>query len=83
MKKATIYTTHGCPYCVKAIKLLTHKQVEFEEINLSSNEPLLQKIVAKTGMNTVPQIWIGDDFIGGCDDLYSLENDGTLDQMLR
>lgn len=82
MKKITIYTTSVCPYCVKAKSLLENKGLKYEEINVedpAEREKLLKKA---NGMRTVPQIFIGDHHVGGCDDLYELEEKGELDKLV-
>jgi glutaredoxin 3 len=82
MKKVIIYTTSYCPYCVKAKSLLQRKGVKFEEINVNTDE-LREAMIAKSGgRKTVPQIFIGDNHVGGCDDLYDLENQKKLDDLL-
>lgn len=77
-----IYTTRFCPYCVRAKQLLTHKGQDFEEIPVDGDMELRQQMMAESGRHTVPQIWINDHHVGGCDDLYALERSGTLDQLL-
>lgn len=84
MQKIEIYTTKYCPYCVKAKALLEKKGVAYQEIHADGNDKLREELVVKSGgRKTVPQIFIGDHHIGGCDDLYALEADGKLDQMLK
>ena len=83
MKLVRIYTTPICPYCVRAKSLLAKKGVEVEEIDIYMSAEARQEMQANTGgARTVPQIFIGDTHVGGCDDLYALENAGKLDQML-
>lgn len=78
-----VYTTPICPYCVRAKQLLKQKGVAFSEIDLS-REPAeaRQELMARTRHRTVPQIFIGEQFIGGFDDLYALERQGKLDALL-
>lgn len=83
MPKITIYTTDYCPYCVKAKVLLQKKQVAFEEIKIVSDEMRDAMIVKSGGRRTVPQIFIGEKHIGGCDDLYELDRQKKLDELLR
>ncbi len=83
MPKITIYTTDYCPYCVKAKVLLQKKQVAFEEIKIASDEMRDAMIVKSGGRRTVPQIFIGEKHIGGCDDLYELDRQKKLDELLR
>lgn len=81
--KVEIYTTSYCPYCVKAKLLLKNKNIEFTEIMLDGDDDGRIKLVEKSGgRKTVPQIFINDKHIGGCDDLYSLEEKGELDIIL-
>ena len=79
-----IYTTPSCPYCIRAKMLLNNKGVSFEEVSMydvSSEER--QQLAQKTNnYRTVPQIFINDRFIGGYDQLASLERQGELDAML-
>lgn len=82
MKPVKIYTKTYCPYCVKAKNLLEKKKITFEEINIESDADFAQKLFAKTGFRTVPQIFIGEQCIGGCDDMYALEAEGSLDRLL-
>jgi glutaredoxin 3 len=83
LKPVKIYTKNRCPYCVKAKNLLTQKKVNFEEINIENEDPdFAEKLFAQTGFRTVPQIFIGTECIGGCDDLYDLESSGELDERL-
>ena len=82
MQKIIIYTTTTCPYCVRAKALLDRKGATYQEINVedpSIREEMIQKA---GGRKTVPQIFIGDFHVGGCDDLYELEKQGKLDQRL-
>jgi glutaredoxin 3 len=80
----TIYTTSICPYCHAAKRLLRQKAVAFDEIDLTGNQEGRQALVGKAGgSGTVPQIWIGERHVGGCDDLYALEASGELDRLLH
>jgi len=78
----TIYTTRFCPYCVHAKSLLDSKGVPYKEIPVDGNPGLRLEMGNKAGRNTVPQIWIGDEHIGGCDELYALERNNQLDRLL-
>ena len=83
MINVVIYTKDYCPYCVKAITLLKKKEVQFKEIDITHDVNLQQEMLEKSeGRRTVPQIFINDNPIGGCDDLYNLEASGKLDQLL-
>ena len=83
MKPVTIYTKDYCPYCRRAKELLTQKGVDFEEIDVTK-DPEGQKAmtVRANGRSTVPQIFIGEQHVGGCDDIHALEAAGKLDAML-
>lgn len=77
-----IYTTRYCPYCMRAKQLLGAKGVAFDEIAVDGNQPLRAEMTAKCGRTSVPQIWIGERYVGGCDDLFALETKGELDSLL-
>lgn len=83
MAKVTIYTTMFCPYCHMAKDLLHKKGIAFEEIDVNTRSGLRDEMRKKAGgRNTVPQIWIGERHVGGCDDLYALDRAGRLDPLL-
>ncbi|HEX5276927.1 MAG TPA: glutaredoxin 3 [Fluviicoccus sp.] len=82
MAHVVIYTTKICPYCVRAKMLLQKKGAAFEEIDVSNDHEQRMKLVEITRQRTVPQIFINDRHIGGCDDLYALERQGALDPLL-
>ena len=78
-----VYSTTFCPYCVRAKQLLERKGVAFTEINLDKEEPEVRlELTKKTNHRTVPQIFINDQFIGGFDQLYALEKEGKLNDLL-
>lgn len=83
MPKITIYTTPICPYCVRAKHLLKKKGAAFEEIDVFMDRDKRDEMEARSGRYTVPQIFIGDRHVGGCDDLYALEGQGGLDPLLE
>ncbi len=83
MPKVIIYTTDYCPYCVRAKALLQRKQIQFEEIKIVNDEMREEMIVKSGGKRTVPQIFIGEKHIGGCDDLYELDRQKKLDELLQ
>lgn len=83
MAKVLIYTKDNCPYCVNAKRLLSSKGVTFEEINIEGKLDEFEKLKARTGMRTVPQIFINDQLVGGYTDLAKLDQDKKLDEMLR
>ncbi|MCF8462767.1 MAG: glutaredoxin 3 [Rickettsiaceae bacterium] len=83
MKKIIIYTKENCPYCIKAKKLLEKKHLSYEEIDVTGQDEMREKLVELSGgRKTVPQIFIGDYHVGGCDDLYAMEEEGELDKLL-
>ena len=83
MPPIVIYTKSTCPYCHAAKDLLRQKGAAFEEIGVDGNrEAQAAMAVNAGGRSTVPQIWIGDRHVGGCDDLYALEEAGGLDPLL-
>ncbi|HTT97592.1 MAG TPA: glutaredoxin 3 [Rhizomicrobium sp.] len=83
MSKVRIYTTPICPYCIRAKSLLKKKGAEIEEIDVFMDCDARSEMEAKAqGRRTVPQIFIGDRHVGGCDDLYDLESTGELDPLL-
>ncbi|MFN3744088.1 MAG: glutaredoxin 3 [Hyphomicrobiaceae bacterium] len=83
MPKVIIYTIDWCPYCEAALDLLSSKGVPFEEINLTGKAAERAKLREKAGgSRTVPQIFIGDTHVGGCDELYALDRAGRLDPLL-
>jgi glutaredoxin 3 len=79
MKPVTMYTTQVCPYCVRAKALLRQRGVEqIEEIRIDLDPAERERMMARTGRRTVPQIYIGDTHVGGCDDLVALDQRGGL-----
>ncbi|MEM1307090.1 MAG: glutaredoxin 3 [Pseudomonadota bacterium] len=79
----TIYTTLLCPYCHRAKKLLKSKGVGYDEINVSRASDRETMTERAGGAYTVPQIFIGEVHVGGCDELYALEQAGQLDGLLK
>jgi glutaredoxin 3 len=83
MAAIEVYTTPYCPYCVSAKELLRRKGVDFVEINVAGDRVRRVEMVERSGGRmTVPQIFIGDTHVGGCDDLYALDSAGGLDPLL-
>lgn len=81
--KITIYTTQTCPYCIAAKALLRKKGAAFDEINVDGRPELRSAMIKRAaGRTTVPQIFIGETHIGGCDDLHDLDAEGQLDPLL-
>ena len=83
MPTIEIYTQPFCPFCARALNLLTEKGVPFQEIEAPSGTPARQEACTRSGGRTsVPQIFVGDHHVGGCDDLMALERAGKLDALL-
>lgn len=82
MVAVVIYSTPWCPYCIRAKRLLGEKGVSFTDLDISADPALRQEMIQRSGRHTVPQIWIGEQHIGGCDDLYALERQRKLDELL-
>jgi glutaredoxin 3 len=83
LAKVTIYTTPICPYCYRAKALLERKGTAFEEIDVFTDADKRAEMEAKAGRYTVPQIFVGDTHVGGCDELYALDGAGGLDPLLK
>jgi len=83
MKKVVMYATGYCPYCSRAESLLKQRGVEAIEKIFIDQDPAQRDIMMqRTGRRTVPQIYIGEDHVGGCDDLYALDRAGKLVPLL-
>lgn len=83
MPTVTIYSRVGCPYCDMAKSLLRRKGVAFDEIDIGRAPDRRPEMIAKSGgRTTVPQIFIDGRHVGGCDDLYALDEGGGLDPLL-
>ena len=82
MAPVTIYLSAYCPFCHRAIALLEKKGVSYESISVDGKPDVRQAMTEKAGSHTVPQIWVGDTHVGGCDDLYAMERAGELDPLL-
>lgn len=84
MPKVRIYTTPICPYCVRAKALLKKKGATFDEVDVFMDADARQEMEDKSnGARSVPQIFIGERHVGGCDELYALESEGQLDPLLK
>lgn len=84
MPKIEIYTQPGCPFCIRAVALLEKKAVPFTEINAPHGTPERRQSIERSGgRTTVPQIFVDDKPVGGCDDLFELERSGRLDPLLQ
>ena len=82
--KIRMYATAVCPYCVRAEQLLRRKGVQdIEKIRVDQDPVRRDEMISLTGRRTVPQIFVGDTHVGGCDDLYELEHLGKLDALLQ
>jgi glutaredoxin 3 len=79
----TLYVSDWCPYCQRAKGLLTQKQLIFDEINVDDDAKFREEMTARSNRNTVPQIFIGDKHVGGCDDLFALDRSGELDRLIE
>ena len=84
MSKVEIYTWQYCPFCIRAKSLLTKKNINFTEYKIDGDDDA-RAIMTKraNGRSTLPQIFINNEGIGGCDDLYELENENKLDALLN
>jgi len=79
----TVYTSGWCPYCERAKGLLTQKKVVFNEVNVEDEVKDREEMIARSNRNTVPQIFIGDKHVGGCDELFELDRSGELDRLIQ
>jgi glutaredoxin 3 len=78
-----MYITAACPFCQSAERLLLEKGVRIEKVRVDLEPARRAEMMQKSGRRTVPQIWIGERYVGGCDDLYALEREGRLDPLLE
>lgn len=84
MPHIVMYCTAVCPYCVRAEQLLKRKGVaDIEKIRIDLEPARAEEMIARSGRRTVPQIFIGDTLVGGCDDLHDLDRQGKLDPLLN
>jgi glutaredoxin 3 len=81
--RVVMYATAACPFCQSAERLLVAKGVQIEKIRVDLEPERRAEMMKKSGRRTVPQIWIGERHIGGCDDLYALDREGGLDPLLE
>jgi glutaredoxin 3 len=79
----TLYVSDWCPYCERAKSLLTKKNVVFSEINIEGDAKSREEMMERSNQQTVPQIFIGDKHVGGCDDLFALDRSGELDRLIQ
>lgn len=82
MAKVVIYSSDWCPFCVRAKHLLESKDIAFEEIRVDGKPDVRAAMAKKAGRTSVPQIWIDELHVGGCDELFALERSGQLDPLL-
>ena len=82
MATVTIYTRPFCGYCARALKVLGDKGADFTEVEAGMDPKLRQEMMDRSGRTTFPQIFVGEQHIGGCDDMMALERAGKLDALL-
>ncbi|HXV27836.1 MAG TPA: glutaredoxin 3, partial [bacterium] len=78
----TVYTTTYCPHCRRAKDFLKHKGISYREVDITDDDKQRAELEERTGWMTVPMIFIGDEFIGGADELHALDSSGQLTQKL-
>lgn len=78
----TVYSSDWCPFCTNAKRLLDHKGVKYTEIKVDNQPSIRAQMIELSGRTSVPQIFIDEKHIGGCDDLYALEREGQLDTLI-
>jgi glutaredoxin 3 len=78
-----VYLAGWCPYCQRARGLLSKKGVQVREIDVDDDPRLREEMIARSGRRTVPQIFIGEKHVGGCDDLLALDERGELDRLIQ
>ncbi|HTV77787.1 MAG TPA: glutaredoxin 3 [Steroidobacteraceae bacterium] len=83
MAQVKVYATRWCPYCSRALQLLQSKGVAVEQIDIEARPGAREEMMARSGRRTVPQIFINQSHIGGCDDLIALDARGGLDPLLQ
>lgn len=82
MRDVVMYTSEFCPFCRRALQLLKQKNAPLTLISVDDEPDVRAAMAEKTGRTSVPQIWIGETHVGGCDELHALEAEGKLDAML-
>lgn len=80
--QVVMYSSRFCPFCSRAKSLLQKKGTKFQELIVDGDNALRKEMMDKSKRHTVPQIWIGKTHVGGCDELFALEQAGKLDAML-
>lgn len=82
VNEVVIFTTRWCPFCIRAKALFEQKGIVYQEIAVDGDAAARQEMAEAAGQTSVPQIWIGGQHIGGCNELYGLERSGALDPLL-
>lgn len=82
-KNVVIYTFKTCPFCIRAKRLMDNKGIDYEEIDISNQKEKLEELEAKTSCSTVPQIFVNDEFIGGCDNIVELHKKDEFDRVFK
>lgn len=82
MAQVTIYTRPGCGYCSRALQVLQSKGADYIQRDAGADPSVRGEMMQRSGGSTFPQIFIGDDHIGGCDDMLALDRQGKLDALL-
>ena len=83
MIEVKIYTARFCPFCFRAVNLLKSKGVNLNEVDITSDIEMREKLKEKTGSSSVPQIFVDEVYLGDCDHIYALEASGQLDVKLK
>ncbi len=83
MTSVEIYTKNHCPYCWRAKELLRIKGIQFQEYDIAADQSRAQEMITRSGRETVPQIFIKGQLIGGCDELFELDEQGILNRLLE
>jgi glutaredoxin 3 len=78
-----LYVSNWCPYCRRAEGLLTKKGLAYRVVDVDEDAESREEMIARSGRRSVPQVFIGDKHVGGCDDLFALEGSGELDRMIQ
>jgi len=81
--KIRMYSSRYCPFCIQAKSILEQKGLGFDEIIVDQRPELREKMIEESGARTVPQIWIGERHIGGCQELMAIERSGGLDELIK
>ena len=83
MAQVVMYSSAFCPFCFRASRLLASKEVEVDVRSVDGDPTLRAEMMERSGRHTVPQIFVGETHVGGCDDLFALEASGELDPLLH